>query len=232
MYCKDCGKELQEGSNECPFCGTKVVGVKPLSREIAETVKARSRDALNTFKIFAVNPVGGLQPAYENLESKQAMGVGIVFAVVFDLCIILGLYLAFRKFSGWFPYLGGIKKFGIGDIFKLIIAGSIPFVSIAASSTILRRVFRGSGSIEGDIFIAGASILPVGFLVLFSGILGMGNIEVISVLALFALCYTILIIFTGCTRISKISDAGAALAVPIMLLLSGWFSKIIFSALM
>jgi hypothetical protein len=117
------------------------------------------------------------------------------------------------------------------QIFKLIILGAVPLVSITVSSTLARKIFRGTGSFAGDIFIAGASLLPYGFFVLLSSILGMGNIEVIIILGVFAICYTILMIYSGCTQISRIPDAGAAIAVPIMLLLSGWLFKIILTTI-
>jgi hypothetical protein len=55
--------------------------------------------------------------------------------------------------------------------------------------------------------------------------------EVILVLSLFALTYSILMLYAGCSRIGGISEAGAAPAVPIILLLSAWITKIIVTAL-
>ncbi len=55
--------------------------------------------------------------------------------------------------------------------------------------------------------------------------------EVIGALAVFALCLTILMLFAGCTRISKVSERLATIAVPLMLILSGWITKIIYAAM-
>jgi hypothetical protein len=74
-------------------------------------------------------------------------------------------------------------------------------------------------------------LLPSGVLVLAAALLGAANVEVILVLSLFALTYSILMLYAGCSRIGGISEAGAAPAVPIILLVSAWLTKIIVVAL-
>jgi hypothetical protein len=39
-------------------------------------------------------------------------------------------------------------------------------------------------------------------------------------------------LFAGCTRISAISERLATIAVPLMLLLSGWLTKVVYAAMM
>jgi hypothetical protein len=66
-------------------------------------------------------------------------------------------------------------------------------------------------------------------MLLITGILGMGNIEVIALVSVFALSYTVLILYTGCTQISQISKVRAVPAVPLIILIAGWISKIVFA---
>jgi hypothetical protein len=66
-------------------------------------------------------------------------------------------------------------------------------------------------------------------MLLIAGILGMGNIEVVALVSVFALSYTILILYTACTQISEISKVRAVPAVPIIILIAGWLSKIVFA---
>jgi hypothetical protein len=236
MFCSQCGKEIQAETEFCSSCGTSVKEGKPVSQDFAGKVKTASQDAISAFKIFAINPVGGLSTAFESIDKTRALWAGIFFALVFDVLMLLGIYLGIKKVQGgigsllgFYPSFGGIK---FGDILKLLVGGAIPPISIALASFIARKIFRGTdGLVEGDIFIAGAALLPFGFFIVITGLLGIANFEVVAILLVFALCYTILMLYSGCTKISKISDGGAALAVPLMLLLSAWFSKIIFSAL-
>jgi hypothetical protein len=80
--------------------------------------------------------------------------------------------------------------------------------------------------------IAGASLLPFGFLFFVSGLLGIANFEIAALLLIFALCYAILILYTGCTRISGVAESRAAFAVPVMIIVSAWLTKILFGAIL
>lgn len=221
MFCQNCGTAVQENAALCSSCGTQIARSK--TSEVGDKVKAASKDAAEAFKVFATNPVGGLPTAFESLGEARAIAAGIVFAAIFDLCVFLGTYMVLPPWG---------RPAGLVGFIKVLIFGAVPFVVLVGASALARRMFGGEGSVGGDSFIAGASLLPFGFVVLLSGIFGMSNFEVIIVLGVFALCYTILMLYTGCTRISKISESRSALAVPIMVIMSGWLAKILFTAML
>jgi hypothetical protein len=52
--------------------------------------------------------------------------------------------------------------------------------------------------------------------------------DIISFLGLFAVCLTILMLFAGLTRMYSMSERLATLAVPIMLVLTAWISRMIY----
>ena len=235
MYCTDCGGALDPVSGICPACTPPVTAYAPSSvlfgaaestprvaPQVTAKVKEASRDATQAFKTFATNPVGGLPVAFESLGPARAMGVGIVFAVFSILCIFVGVYIALPTFA----------KPDIGDSIKFIVFGAVPFLSLLAASAATRKVFGGIGSIHGDCFIAGATLLPFGFLIFVSSILGLANLEIAALLVVFALCYGILMLYTGVTRISNVSESRAAFAVPVMIIVSFWLTKIIFGAML
>jgi hypothetical protein len=121
---------------------------------------------------------------------------------------------------------------GFGDILKLLLLGIVPSAAITGASILARKVFQSpAGSIESDVFLAGVSLIPTGLLLLIAGLLGAANIEVVALVSVFAFSYTILILYTGCTQISEISKVRAIPAVPIIILIAGWLSKIIFAAM-
>ena len=225
MFCQSCGAQMDESGMFCDSCGAKK-NQGHLKSEIQDTIKESAQNALSSFKHIAINPVGHLQPAYDSLDKKQKLGVGVVFTVMFNLLFTFGLYLLIKSMLG--GYMGSLP---VGIFIKLILAGFVPFVGIVASSALLRQIFHSDGGLESDVFIAGVALIPTGICMLLSGIVGAMNFEVIAVLSIFAMSYTILIVFTGFTRILKISDAGAAIAVPICLLVSAWLSKIIVTAM-
>jgi hypothetical protein len=228
MDCANCGHQIRPNQSFCTKCGTPVHQAAPppftppaesavRSDEVADKVKAASADAIVALKKFAVNPVGGLLSAFELLDRQRAMMVGIVFGAVFVLCLVFGSIFFVLRFVS--P--------GIVDILRTLIMGIVVFFSIVGASAVARKVLGGSGSIESDCFIGGASLLPMGFFALLSGLIGFAGFEIITILFVFAICYTVLILYTGCTRISNIPDSRAALAVSAMLSLSMLIARII-----
>lgn len=239
MFCTECGGRL-DASGQCLSCSGQTYVVQPqpapaggsfftsVETQISGTplmsakVKAASRDATAAFKTFATNPVGGLPTAFANLGPTRAVGVGLVFGVVSILCVFIGIYIALPAFS----------KPDIGDSIKFMVFGAVPFLSLLAAAAATRKVFGGKGNYQGDSFIAGAALLPFGFLILLTGLLGIANLEIAVLLLVFALCYGILMLYTGITRISLVSESRAAFAVPVMIIVSFWLTKIIFGAVL
>ena len=239
MYCTECGGALNPATGLCPTCVPAMAGqtttgslfVAPeagsssqprVAPQVTAKVKEASRDATQAFKTFASNPVGGLPVAFHSLGPPRAMGVGIVFAVFSILCVFVGVYIALPTFS----------KPDFADSLKIIFFGAVPFVSLLAAGAATRKVFGGQGSLHGDCFIAGAALLPIGALVLVSSVLGLANLEIAALLVVFALCYGILMLYTGVTRISLVSESRAAFAVPVMIIVCFWLTKIIFGAML
>jgi hypothetical protein len=177
-------------------------------------------DALFTFKSFALNPTGGLLPAFASLNKQQAIAVGIVFAAIANLCFIVVSYVSWRD------------SFNALLILRLIIVGLVPFVSLAVVSAIARGIFRSNGSLAGDFFLAGASLLPLSFLLLLSSISSFLPPIIMPILSVFVGCYTILTLYSGCTQISNLSEKATAFIVPVMLLVSGWLSNFAFKEIL
>lgn len=240
MFCTECGGQL-DASGNCRSCTGQGFAVQPQTAsatsgalfgtvenqiggapQMSAKVKAASRDATAAFKTFATNPVGGLPAAFDNLGPARAVGVGVVFAVVSIFSMFIGIYIALPAFS----------KPDIGDSIKFMFFGTVPFLSLLAAAAATRKIFGGKGSYHGDCFIAGAALLPFGLLILLTSLLGIANLEIAILLFVFALCYGILMLYTGITRISQISESRAAFAVPIMIIVSFWLTKIIFGAVL
>jgi len=180
-------------------------------------VKAVFGNSIFAFKSFALNPTGGLLPAFASLDKHQATSVGVLFAAVANFCFVSGIYL------GWRDLLNDLS------IYKLILVGVVPFVSLSIVSGIARGIFGRNGSLAGDIFLAGASLLPMSFLILISSISKFLPSNTLPILSVFVSCYTILMLYSGCTQISNLPEKAAVFVVPVMLIVSGWLSYFIFT---
>jgi len=187
---------------------------------MADRAKAASKDSLEAFKVLALDPIGGLATAFSSLGEARALGAGIVFGVTFAVSLFIAACISH------------FRPDGFGDFLKFIVCSIIPFLAMAGACFVGRKAFRGEGSIAVDVFVAGASLLPLAFAALASSILGFVNVEVMAMLVTFALVLNILMLFTGFVRIAHISERGATLTVPLVLLASIWFSKIIYASLL
>jgi hypothetical protein len=222
MFCQKCGTQIPDNAVACSSCGVSTAPPNPTALA-ADTVKAASKDALQAFKMFASNPVAGLSVAFESLGQARALGVGITFGALFSLCVLFGIYQLLPEWG---------RPPGFGGFIKILVVAVMPFISLFGVSVLGRKAFRGEGGFGHDSFIAGASLLPFGFVALLAAILGLGNMEVIAVFTVFTVCLTILMLFAGLTRICKISERSATIAVPLMLIASAWLSKIIYTAML
>ncbi len=180
-------------------------GINPVA-----ILKTIFEDAIAAFLSFALNPTGGLLPSFVNLGQQRAIFASIVFAGIFNICFVWGIYVGWRDFLN------------ISTV-NLIIVGLVPFVTLATLSAILRSLAHRPGSLAGDIYLAATTLMPLSVAVLASSISTLLGSQVMSVITLFASCYTILTLYSGCTQIANLSESTAAFVVPAMLLVSGWF---------
>ncbi|MEP7326688.1 MAG: zinc ribbon domain-containing protein [Gemmatimonadota bacterium] len=226
MFCPKCGTQLPDNSVACSSCGTSFAGAAPRTMVAGagvDRMKSASSDAFGAFKTFATNPVGGLSEAYDGLGAGKALAVGITFGVVFALCIVLSVYRIMG--SAFFP--------GVGGFLKILVIAVVPFVALFAAAAGVRTVFRGEGALGSDSFMAGAALLPFGLMMLLMSLLGpssMGN--TMYFLSIFAITLTILMLFAGITRINKISERMATIAIPVMLVVTGWLTKLIYTEML
>lgn len=241
MFADKCKAPLPDPAITYSSCSESVAAISPASAAVDQVVTASkdalkalatvalekgmaaSKDALQAFKLFAFNPVAGLSVAFESLGQARALGAGIIFGALFGLSVLFGTY---RLLGEWG------RPNGFSGFVKILVVSVVPFISLFGASILGRKVCRAEGGFGHDCFIVGASSLPFGFVALLAAILGIGNMEVIAVLIIFAVCLTILMLFAGLTRICKISEQLATIAVPLMLIASAWFSKIIYTTIL
>ncbi len=227
MFCSKCGASNTEDAKACTSCSfsfeTKGVQSDKAKEQVdkaKEQVKAAVTDAWATFKALGLDPVGGLLNAFQGLGKGRSLGVGVAFGVVFAFCLVISLYQI-----PYFKYLPNVNSFG--GFVKLLLVGTVPFVALTASCIVGEKVGAGVAGIAGNSFISGVALLPLGAVFLIAAVVGVGNFEVIGTFAIIGVCITILVLFAGLTRIGGITEKIASVLVPIMLIVSVWFTKII-----
>ncbi|WP_019502797.1 J domain-containing protein [Pseudanabaena sp. PCC 6802] len=186
--------------------------VKHKSRQIVSKTRELIDDTRMALGNFIPNPLGGMLPVYARLTVVRAVRLSICIAVIFNLCFTIGAYMLWRQiYNNTVP------------TDKLIFTGGVVFLGFAVSSFVMRSFLRGRGSFVGDLFIAGASLLPIGALVLLSGLVGVSHGAIaLAIFAVFSISYAILTAYSGCNQISNMSESASTLSVPTIFCLTGF----------
>lgn len=189
---------------------------------VVEEIKRESRnfgitnllvDILISLTSPMINPMGGMRSAYARLSRNNAIYVGITFALIFNLCFAIGNYISLRQVADYINI-----SFPI-----LLVIGAIAWLSFAISAFIVRHIFQGKGNWIGDLFVVGVGLLPIGYLSLIGAVIllfEMANLYLGAGILLFGTCYFILLLYSGCHQILRISEALAILAVPMIILIT------------
>jgi hypothetical protein len=199
-----------------------------MANNVGEQIGTSAKDALGAVSALALNPVGGLSPAYTALGPTRALGAGAALCVIFALLGALGTMIGSEQFMMMFGF-GAIDSnwFGlfIRTLFSLLV---LPAAMVAASFG-SRKVLSGNGPVATDLFTVGAALTPLGIALLLSSLLGLGNYKFSMLLMLFASTYLVLMLFAGLTRLGGLTEKAAAPAVPIVFVLSVYICQFVFS---
>lgn len=211
--------------------------------------KAGSQDAVQAFMVLLKDPVGGLAKSYGLFDQGRALVVGAIFAVVFALAAMLSVLNlggmavlgsiggggaeaaaaaqyanaardALRQLGGNIGSIPGApSEFSL--MMKALVAGLIFAAALIGACVLARIIFKGTSQLAGEIYLAGASLLPMAVGVLLGMLLGaLGLYGIIPLVGIFALAWMILMLNSGCLKILGISDSKASLAVPVILVIA------------
>ena len=227
MFCQHCGTEVIAMSEPCPKCGRQQP--RAAAAELGKQLGASSRDAAHAVKTLVVDPVAGLGSAFDALGPTRARSAGLALCFAFALAAAFGVTLAARQSLEGLMELSSAS--GLELFFKALLGFLVLPAALAAAGYGIRRVLGGKESVAADIFTAGAALTPLGLTILASGLLGLGNFEVVLLLLLISWSYLVLMLYTGLTRLGGLSGRAGAPAVPVLLVVAAWLSKVVFAAL-
>ncbi|HEY6350883.1 MAG TPA: zinc ribbon domain-containing protein [Candidatus Angelobacter sp.] len=199
--------------------------------------KAGSQDAVKAFLVLLKDPVGGLAKSYALFDEGRALMVGGVYGAVFAVVLMLSALvgggpglgmlmggagasvnpeaLAAARAAGYLPSTGKI-------MFQALLGGLIFAAVLMGACVLVRLVFKGTTKLAGEIYIAGASLLPLALGVAVVLVLGMAGLyRIIPAALVFAVAYMILMLFVGYQRLMGISEGKAGLSVPAVLVITG-----------
>jgi hypothetical protein len=197
-----------------------------LGEQAKKVAADASRNAFSAFKTMLRNPVGGLDEAFVQLGPTQAIAVGVVFALIFAACFFVGLNVLGSPVTTVL-LLGASPESGFVTFIKIGMLSVLAPLGMLAGCAASRAMFKGQGGFPSDVFLGGAALLPIAAFILFDGLLQGKAGDVTFIGLIFATCTTVLMLYSGSTRIHRTPEAVATVAVPIMLLLSLWIPRIV-----
>jgi hypothetical protein len=201
----------------------------PVEERRAKPQGQVSSDFAEAVKALVRNPVGGLPEAYARLGKTGALVTGLVCSLIFILCLILFVYVvpsllvgsvgagADTRSTPSHRLLGSSSSSSttveeVKALFKVAALGLVFPVGLFLGSLGFRKLFQGWGELEGDVFLAGVTLVPVALFLLI-GCLGIRVVEVNLAFALFTACLFTLIPYGGFTRLHGLSEGAGVLAV-------------------
>lgn len=258
MFCGSCGKQIPDGSGFCPMCGAATAGgaqpgaaatgasagpsaAAAQRAKIEAQLKAGSQDAMAAFMVVLKDPVGGLQQSFAMFDTARAQIVGGIFGAVYAVAATIGAVLLFNSIMGMVGMMmgggmgmgAGTPGFGVtfGIIVRMFFIYLVQAAALMVGCLATRMIFKGEGTLASDIYIGGACLLPGAAGVLAGALLGYISFYLLLLPYIFAACYTILMLYSGATKINKLPDIKAALSVPIVLCIAGGVTYIVLRVL-
>ena len=180
------------------------------SQTLVDWLEDLINNVLMSLAMSLFNPGGGLLPVLSRLNRQQALEVGIVYGGFSNFSFVAGYYMIFREIE--FP------------IWELLLVGIIPFVGLTISGNIIGFFERTSGNLATDIFIAGATLIPLSLAILLIGFIPLSAVPLVLVMLMFGFCYAIITLYSGCTQILNLPEKKATFRVFLMLLINSWLS--------
>jgi curved DNA-binding protein CbpA len=162
----------------------------------------------NLFSIV-LNPSDNLLPTFAKLGPVLATWTGLLYGLIAVVSVLLT-----SAFSQNTPF-----GFVMEELWKVGLRGFAAYMGLVLASTLARLLMGGRGSLAGDLFLAGVTALPMAVMVLGGGIAANFGI-VWEILRITTGCYSVLILYIGCTQIGNIDEPKAMVAVPGMIFAS------------
>jgi tetratricopeptide (TPR) repeat protein len=162
--------------------------------------------ALGNILGLVFNPSDNLLPVFNQLRPHRAVGAGLLYG---------GIAMSFALATEWL-YASQVRL-------RFALVSAVFYGCLVLSSAIARFLTRGGGHWAGDFFLSGVAFLPLSVAMLVLSALMRAGIVGLPILplVLFASCYSIVILYVGCTQLSNIVEPYAMLTVPLTLLASG-----------
>jgi hypothetical protein len=168
----------------------------------------------------------------------------VEFALAFAICFTVFTSVVFDKFSGFMMMMSGSlsagmasgpPSLGVGQVIKFFVLGIVYAAAVIVGCLVARMILKAETGLPAEIYMAGASLLPVAALLLASLVLlnlGSLGLYLFFGLEIFAGSYGILMLYAGFSHLGKLPEDKASFAVPVALLVAAVVAYVALRVLM
>lgn len=190
---------------------------KEMGQKVFDETKEATGHAIKALKTLFSDPIGGQHEALKNLGRAHALPAGIVLVVIFAIsCYVLGASFIWNADAGVY--------------FKLIIFSAIPSATIFACYFLINKLFsKEKDGLSTFFFTTGVSTIPLAILFFCISILGLESMEILSIIAIFCLSTTFLLINSSLLDIYKLNTQKSVLITPLILYITYYLSKLMYA---
>lgn len=221
MICPACKSEIAESSASCSVCGAKLSHVRVEPNDAVIDPSQVMKDSWRALQLIFRDPIGGIARAYRDLGDRRALLAGVIFAIAMDLCELFAIL----------KILPSYVSVSFGDVLQILLYGlSLP-VFLFVSLTVLSKTTVKTVSWQAAAFVSGITVLPLAGMSLVVALIGIASDEVLAVFGMFAFTFTIMLLFSGCTKILQFSDRSSFVLVPVVLMISAGLSFLVIKTL-
>jgi hypothetical protein len=220
--------------------GTAASAARQQASRLASKAATETRAAMSStwaaLKILAGDPLPGLRKAFVALGPSKALQVGITCGVFFALATVWSTYRATKaagaSLMNFMPTPGagmGAMGFDLGwkIYFQVLLGAGVLFMAMAVVLLAARKIARGKGGFQVDLYAAGLCLAPLALLMVLAGLLGALNAEVTILLTLVAIALFVLLLYHSFTDLAGIPSKFAVYATPLAIFASFYVTKIV-----
>jgi hypothetical protein len=182
-----------------------------------EFAKRAWLEAAGAVRGLISDPWGRIGTVYEQLGPKRAIVVGGVFVAAFVLCCLMAM--VFQETIP-VPGVAVLESTDAVAIVKTVIVLIGYVAALVGAVTLVRVAARTGAELAADLFVVGASLVPLGAFAILAGLLNPLSAVVqwiVSVLFIYAAVTAILMLYNGLSKAVRLSERMSALAVPTVL---------------
>ncbi|MCB1058267.1 MAG: zinc ribbon domain-containing protein [Acidobacteria bacterium] len=221
MFCQHCGHQIAADAEACPSCGARARSpLADVASEVREKGIVAAKDVVSSLVPILIDPSTAPARISRELGESRSLGVGVALCLGFALVAPLGLVFGFAVPAA--PELElTFERNGLYAALVFLRFLTVP-TGLALASFALRKLFRASGPLAGDLLTAGIAVLPLGLVIGGVGLLGVERPAVTFALLFAALCYLIVCLYTGMTSVGGLDTKVGTPAVPVLLAGISW----------